>query len=110
VATFVVQSTQNLLPNYDQISASLLTELVGIQRAAEANGNLSAVSRSSLDINTPFKAAPADVWINTLWFISLMLTLLTAVITGLVQQWLRYYVADVNGTPKKRALTRHFRY
>jgi hypothetical protein len=88
----------------------LLTELVGIQRTAATNGNISAVSASSLAHGSIFNPERIDVILNGLWFASLGLTLTTALITGLVKQWLHFYIADVSGSAKERACTRQFRF
>jgi hypothetical protein len=110
IATFVTQATQNLQPNFSEITASLLTELVSIQRTAAINGDLSAVSLSNMTHDTPFTPARRDVILNGIWFVSLGLTLTTALLTGLVKQWLHFYIADVSGSAKERACTRQFRF
>jgi hypothetical protein len=56
-----------------------------------------------------FTPARRDVILNILWFASLGLTLTTALITGLIKQWLHYYLADASGSAKARACTRQFR-
>jgi hypothetical protein len=35
---------------------------------------------------------------------------MTALITGLIKQWLNYYVSDTPGSPKRRACIRQFRF
>jgi hypothetical protein len=90
--------------------ASLLTELVSIQRAAATSGNVSAVNPSNMTHDTPFTPARRDIILNGLWMASLGLTLTTALITGLVKQWLHYYLADASGSPKERACIRQFRF
>jgi hypothetical protein len=110
VATFVTQTTPNLQQDYNHVTASLLTELVSLQRAAATGGNASAVNESSLTADSVFQPEQRDIYLNGLWFGSLGLTLCTALITGLVKQWIHFYVADITGTPKDRAYTRQFRY
>jgi hypothetical protein len=109
VATFVTQTTQLLKVDNSDVTSSLLTELVGLQRAISKGGNTSAVSESSLTSNTMFKPTLRDIWLNGLWLSSLGLTLMTALITGLIKQWLNYYISDAPGSPKHRACIRQFR-
>jgi hypothetical protein len=92
------------------MAAALLTELIGVERANGGDGNLSAVPRSPLDYNTQFKPQANDLWLNGFWLVSLVLTLSIAVISGLVKQWLQFYVADVIGSPQDRACVRRFRF
>jgi hypothetical protein len=110
VATFVTQTTQLLQRDNSEVTASLLTELVGLQRAIGTGGNVSAIQESSLTSNTAFKPTLRDVWLNGLWLASLALTLMTALITGLIKQWLNYYISDTPGSPKHRACIRQFRF
>jgi hypothetical protein len=110
VATFVTQTAQNLQQDYNKVTVSLLTELVSLQRAVVTGGNTSAVTMSSQTVDSTFNPDQRDIYLNGLWFGSLGLTLATALITGLIKQWIHYYVADITGTPKVRACTRQFRY
>jgi hypothetical protein len=43
--------------------------------------------------------------------VSLGLTLMTALITGLIKQWLNFYLSDATGeSPRQRALIHYYRY
>jgi hypothetical protein len=110
VATFVTQTTQLLQTDNSEVTASLLIELVSLQRAIGMGGNISAVPESPLTSNTAFRPALRDVWLNGLWLASLALTLMTALMTGLIKQWLNYYISDAPGSPKHRACIRQFRF
>jgi hypothetical protein len=81
-----------------------------MQRAVATNGNVSAVPLSDLTHETLFTPENRDIWLNGLWFVSLGLTLSVALITGLIKQWLNFYIADTAGAPKHIACTRQFRY
>ncbi|KAL1743414.1 hypothetical protein HDZ31DRAFT_25336, partial [Schizophyllum fasciatum] len=104
----LVFSSQALQPNYGQISVSLLTELIAIQRAL-ANG--SPVNDTSLSRGTlaSVAASTPDRWCNGFWFISLALSLSAALMAVLVKQWLQAYNTSISGTPKHQALVRQFR-
>jgi hypothetical protein len=106
----VTQTAQNLQPDYTEVSASLLTELVGLQRAIATGGNATAIDPSPLTHDSAVTPRLRDVWLNGLWFVSLSLTLSVALITGLIKQWLNLYIAETVSTPKRIACTRQFRY
>ena len=109
VATFVTQTSQNLQPDFSEVSASLLTEQVALLRIIAAGGNASTVNASPLTHDSVFRPESRDVWLNSLWIISLSLTLSTALITGLIKQWLNFYIAETAGSPKRIACIRQFR-
>ncbi|KAL1672406.1 hypothetical protein EV122DRAFT_200024, partial [Schizophyllum commune] len=107
VTTFVAQSSQALNPDYAQITASLVCELVRLQRAA-ASGDTGNVPTSlpSLEDRT-YKTS--DLWVNGLWLASLIFSLSTALIAVLAKQWIQHYISLSGGTPRHRALVRHYR-
>ncbi|KAK0493142.1 hypothetical protein EDD18DRAFT_431553 [Armillaria luteobubalina] len=92
------------------ISASLLFEMVLIQRAVANGSSLDNVPMSSLNPYTKFTPATTDVWVNGLWFTSLCLSLTTALVAVLVKQWLHHYIDLPSGTPQERSHVRQFRY
>lgn len=111
LASFLQISTPSLQQDNTAVAASLLTELVLIQRTWSTGGNVSTVVPSVLTYNTEFVSPRRDVWINGLWIASLVTTLITALLSGLIKQWLQNYSKDITGVnPKTRALTRQFRY
>ncbi|PBK65521.1 hypothetical protein ARMSODRAFT_1087411 [Armillaria solidipes] len=107
VTIFVVQTSQDLSPDYAQISASLLYELVSNQREIV---NRSSIIPSSYDPSAKFIPSATSVWVNGLWFTSLVLSLTAALVAVFVKQWLHYHVSIPSGTPRERSLIRHFRY
>lgn len=111
VASFLTITIPYLQQDYTAVTASLLTELVVIQRTAAMNGNITAIPQSSITFNTQFSSSLRDIWLNGLWIASLVTTLTTAIASGLIKQWLQYYAKDISGAnPKTRALTRQYRY
>ena len=89
VTTFVAQSSQALSPDYAQITASLIYELVLMQRAADSgSGEPSKVPMSPLSFNSKTHQ-PTDIWVNALWLVSLTLSLLTALMAVLAKQWIQ---------------------
>ncbi len=110
VTTFVVQTLQSLQPDSNQVSASLLFELVSIQRALANGTSLSDVPSSSLTPNSSFTPSSLIVWTNGLWFVSLSLSLTIALVAVLTKQWIHHYLSVPSGTPRYRSRIRHFRY
>ncbi|KAK0225053.1 hypothetical protein EDD85DRAFT_980254, partial [Armillaria nabsnona] len=110
VTTFVVQTSQSLQPNYAAMSASLLYESVLVQCAIADGSPVNTIASSPLNPTIAFVPATTDVWVNGLWFTSLFLSLMTALVAVLVKQWLHHYVALPSGTPRDRSFTRQFQY
>ncbi|KAK0494284.1 hypothetical protein EDD18DRAFT_1009156, partial [Armillaria luteobubalina] len=110
VTTFVVQTSQSLQVNYNQVTVTLLFELINVQRAS-ANGSLvNDVPRSNLTPFSDFRPTITDSLVNGLWFTSLSFSLTTALFTVLTKQWIHQYIAVPSGTPRDRGRVRHFRY
>ncbi|KAK0216157.1 hypothetical protein IW262DRAFT_1277049, partial [Armillaria fumosa] len=110
VSTFVVQTSQNLQPDYGEVSASLLFELVSIQRAMANGTSLDLIPRSGLTPYMSFHPKALDSWVNGLWFASLSISLSTALVAALAKQWIHQYVSVSSGTPRDRVRVRHVRY
>ncbi|KAL1741529.1 hypothetical protein HDZ31DRAFT_66839 [Schizophyllum fasciatum] len=108
VTTFVVQSSQALQPDYAQVAASLMAEMLAIQRAWATGLAVDDVPRSSLTLDS-VSASSLDYWCNGLWFSSLALSMSAALMAVLVKQWLLAFSSHVSGTPKHQALARQFR-
>ncbi|KAI4523040.1 hypothetical protein K525DRAFT_197392, partial [Schizophyllum commune Loenen D] len=107
VTTFVAQSSQALNPDYAQITASLVYELVLMQRAART-GTSGEVPASSLNLASR-TSQTTDFWVNGLWLGSLMTALLAALVSVLAKQWIQYYNSLPGGSPRDRAHLRQFR-
>ena len=65
---------------------------------------------SSLDqLQPPFRAPVSAVWINTLWFASLVCSLASASIALIVKQWLYEESKGLSGTSRETARLRQYR-
>ncbi|KAF9059250.1 hypothetical protein BDP27DRAFT_1152904, partial [Rhodocollybia butyracea] len=106
LTTFVAQTSQSLSQDPTQLSASYLSELTMLVRA---NGNSTAISNIPLT-STTFSPAILDLWINGLWFTSLVISLSVALFAVLAKQWLRQYMSFITGTPQEQAFIRQFRF
>ncbi|KAK0189504.1 hypothetical protein F5146DRAFT_889505, partial [Armillaria mellea] len=110
VTTLVVQTSQNLQVDYGQVTATLLFELIDVQRAAANGSVVNDVPRSNLTPFSDFRPAISDSLVNGLWFTSLSLSLATALFAVLTKQWIHQYIAMTSGTPRERCHVRQFRY
>jgi hypothetical protein len=96
VGAFIIEFYKNLSSDSgDQTAALLLV----ISRQLPNSPN---IPYSNL-VNQPSPPGTAIVWINTLWLISLVLSLTCALIATLLQQWARRYIE----TPKFTNVPRH---
>ncbi|KAK0232175.1 hypothetical protein EDD85DRAFT_102576 [Armillaria nabsnona] len=106
VSTFLVQATQSLQIDYSAVTATLLIELINVQRAA-ANGS---VVNNVPSADLAFRPSASGSWVNGLWFTSLALSLGTALFAVLTKQWIHQYMLVPSGTPRDKCRVRHFRY
>ncbi len=60
--------------------------------------------------DAPFTAPHSAVWINALWFSSLVCTLSASSVAVLVKQWLHQYSQSLSGTSPEVARLRQYRY
>ncbi|KAK0226657.1 hypothetical protein IW262DRAFT_1543124 [Armillaria fumosa] len=104
------QTSQSLQADYAQVPASLLFEMVLIQRAIANGSPLDNVPVYSLNPYTEFTPATTDISVNELWFTSLSLSLATALVSVLVKPWLHHYLAFPSGPPRERIHVRQYRY
>ncbi|KAF9026230.1 hypothetical protein BDZ89DRAFT_1134946 [Hymenopellis radicata] len=89
VSTFLVQASQKLRVDYSQVVASLMSELIGVQRALGRGTSVDNVPETSAS-SRPDRS---DLWLNGLWFTSLVLSLTIISIAALAKQWINEYTA-----------------
>uniref|UniRef100_D8PUG2 DUF6535 domain-containing protein n=1 Tax=Schizophyllum commune (strain H4-8 / FGSC 9210) TaxID=578458 RepID=D8PUG2_SCHCM len=77
-------------------------------RAWASGGSINDVPPSTITLDS-VTSTRFDYWCNTLWYISLALSLSTALMAVLVKQWIQAYHSNVSGTPRDQALSRQFR-
>jgi len=104
VAAFVAVSVQDLKPSSQDISAFYLANIYQI-----LNGSQIVIPPSLSDPST-FSPPTSAVWVNSLWFLSLVISLTCALLATLLQQWARRYmrVTQKRYSPHKRARIRAF--
>lgn len=94
MTAFNVQSYVNLQPN----------------QTVEALRSISTQLERPPSIPIPdFTVLPTDVWINALWFSSLICSLSAALLCILVKQWLHTYDTGISGDSQQIALLRQYR-
>ncbi|KAI0261639.1 hypothetical protein BC834DRAFT_461903 [Gloeopeniophorella convolvens] len=91
VATFLGISLQSLQQNSQDISAFYLAHLYQLNAANAANGTPPSLP-STLSDPTAFSVSASAIWVNALWFVSLVMSLTCALLATLLQQWARRYL------------------
>lgn len=107
VATFIGVSVQDLKPNSQDISAFYLANIYQVL----ADVNRSGISLPPIPSAPPQFAPPASaIWVNCLWFLSLVMSLTCALLATLLQQWARRYlwVTQPRCSPHRRSRIRSF--
>ncbi|KAI0267777.1 hypothetical protein BC834DRAFT_58233 [Gloeopeniophorella convolvens] len=107
VATFLGNTYQSLQLNSQDASAFYLAHLY--QRTVAENGTQVSIPSTLLDPSS-FSPPTSSVWVNTLWFLSLVMSLTCALLATMLQQWARRYlrVTQTRYQPYKRARIRSF--
>jgi Family of unknown function (DUF6535) len=107
VAAFIIESYKQLQSNSSDTTVLLLTQ-ISQQLAALASGTQITIP-SGLP-GQPFRPTASAVRVNTLWFLSLALSLTCALLATLMQQWVRRYLQASQPwyAPYKRARIRTF--
>jgi hypothetical protein len=108
VAALVSISIQDLQPNPQDTSAFYLANIY--QLLSNENGSQVTVPSSLTNPATSFTPSTAAVWVNSLWFLSLVVSLTCAFLAILLRQYARYYLRFTNPpySPHKRARIRAF--
>src|SRR6267154_3318084 len=101
-------SIQDLRPNFQRASASYLENIYQVL----GNPNASHIS-TSYPLATPHVFSPPRhaIWVNSLWFLSLLIGLTTAAFVSLVQHWVNRHITVTQQpwhTPDQRARVRAY--
>ncbi|KAF8494142.1 hypothetical protein F5888DRAFT_1617328, partial [Russula emetica] len=108
VAALLAVTVQDLRPNSQDTSAFYL----GIIYQILADPNVTRSSTPSPVAKPPsFSPSRSAVWVNSLWFLSLVMSLSCAMWATSLQQWARRYLRRVQPalrSPEKRARMRAF--
>ena len=89
VAAFVVVSVQDLRPNSQNISAFYLENIYQLLADPDL---LRPANPHKIAKPLPFSPPVYAVWVNTLWFLSLVISLTCAMLATSLQLWTRRYI------------------
>ncbi|KAF8902694.1 hypothetical protein CPB85DRAFT_1469466, partial [Mucidula mucida] len=103
VTTFLVQTAQSLQVNMSMVTASIMDEMLHMQRTFFLNEPIEDVTRSALGINSVASPSLTDRCVNGMWFTSLAVSLTTALLAVLTKQWIHQYMTVPSGTPRGRS-------
>ena len=108
VATFVAMSYPSLQQDPNVVTQSLLAQISQQLSSTNSNGS---ISPATLSIQN-FSPSASVVFVNSVWFLSLVLSLTCALMATLLQQWARRYLQIVrqNHPPHIRAHIREYFY
>ena len=83
-----------------------------LQTIAFQNYSISPLFVNATSLPTPFNTSVPDwaLWVNGLWFASLVISLATASLGILVQSWLREYLAGEWISPQEKLRARQYRH
>jgi len=109
LATFVVDSYKSLLPNSAANTVVLLAQ-ISQQLDGLTNATLASRASSSSLPQSSFRPPNSAVWVNALWFLSLVISLFCALLATLQQRWARRYLllTQPQRAIHKRAFIRSF--
>ena len=112
ITAFVITSIVLLQPDNSQLSVQLLS-LIALQNGASSDFQpfLNSTAQS-LPTSTSFRAPLSVVAINSLWFVSLVLSLAAALFGILAKQWCREYLRwhSILASARENVLLRQTRY
>ncbi|KAH9173692.1 hypothetical protein EDB89DRAFT_2155086 [Lactarius sanguifluus] len=91
IATFIVISYQNLQQDPNVITQSLLAQIPRQLFNATTTNGTSPTSTASPSTQSSFPPSTPVVFVNCVWFLSLVLSLTCALIATLLQRWTRIY-------------------
>ncbi|VDC02419.1 unnamed protein product [Peniophora sp. CBMAI 1063] len=94
VAAFIIESYKSLSPDSGDQTVVLLTQLLAV--AANASSHTPIDTTHAIASVETFKARPTAIVVNVLWFSSLLIALVCALLSTLIQEWSRDYVRDIN--------------
>ena len=112
LTAFNVQSYQLLQPDPSEPMLATLQQISVQLSSFTVNPsfiNSTQPTRSPDQLQLPFRASPSVVWINVLWFASLICSLASASIALIVKQWLFEESKGLSGTSREAARLRQYR-
>ncbi|TBU34342.1 hypothetical protein BD311DRAFT_351394 [Dichomitus squalens] len=112
LTAFNVQSYQSLQSSSTDTTNALLRRISTQLDSFSINPSFVNSTRQSTsfdDARPPFRAPASAVWINALWFSSLVCSLAAASIALMVKQWLHELESGVSGSSRETGRRRQYR-
>jgi Family of unknown function (DUF6535) len=100
LSAFLIEARRGLQPDPQTMTNTLLAELLQAQHN----------STSVIPIPPPFQPASSVLWVNALWFTSLISSLMSALGASLAKGWVAQYVSVTSGTTWQDVSLRHHRF
>jgi Family of unknown function (DUF6535) len=88
----------DLKPNSQDTSAFYLQNIYQLQLLADSNESRPLVPATPA-VPPPFSPPRYVIWVNSLWFLSLVISLTCAMLATLIQQWARRYLRITQREP-----------
>jgi hypothetical protein len=109
VAGFIIEGYKSLKPDPGIATVSVLAQL-SQQLAGLSNGTHVSAIDPTVVTGLPFSPSASAIWVNALWFASLVTSLTCALLATLLQQWARRYLRRTQRrySPHTRARIRAF--
>jgi hypothetical protein len=98
-------SLQSLIPNSQDTSSFYLGNIYEV--LADPNATRASIP-PPVAKPPPFSPPTYAIWVNSLWFLSLLISLSCALLATSSQQWARRFIRLTQGSSPKRALIRVF--
>lgn len=109
LTTFIVQSYQLLQPAPADQTNAILTQVSAQLSGFSVTPLAMNSTRPAFDSPPPFRAPLYAIWLNALWFASLVFSIASASIGIMVKQWLKEYKMGLYGNSREVARRRQHR-
>ncbi|KAJ7582523.1 hypothetical protein C8J56DRAFT_714737, partial [Mycena floridula] len=110
LTAFIIEFYRLMKVDQNELTSRILIDTLAVLRATAANQPIPPpITFDASD--SDFTPSHGVVWVNALWFTSLVLSLGAAVAAMVVKQWLQFYVSNLNtGIAHTDALHRQYRH
>ncbi|OCH87101.1 hypothetical protein OBBRIDRAFT_760220 [Obba rivulosa] len=108
LTAFIVEFYDSLTPSSSPTTEDVLYQ-ISVYLASLGAGNITGPTPNPVSPGST-RTEPASIWINSLWFSSLALSLSTASIGIVVQQWLNHFISPTSSNPQRSAHLHCLRY
>ncbi|RPD69466.1 hypothetical protein L226DRAFT_275255 [Lentinus tigrinus ALCF2SS1-7] len=110
MTAFIVESYKLLQPDPTDVTVAVLKQISTQLNSFTISPpfvNVTQVDQSASATHAPFRAPSSAIWLNALWFSSLVFSLGSALLALFVKQWI--YEATVGGNSRESARLRQHR-